>query len=82
MNCPVCNEEMAPGLVRIQASVLGFLVIGFSYKNLWFYPTHPDGTPGNVDHLARSLIMRNSEKGQAHRCEVCGTTVVLRGSAD
>jgi hypothetical protein len=77
MQCPVCDIEMEPGEVRIQASALGFLIIGFSYKNLWFVPSHPDGTPDKVDHLARSLILRNSENTEAHRCEICGATLLL-----
>jgi hypothetical protein len=62
VNCPKCNVEMDPGKVHIGATAIGFLVIGFSYKHLFF--TNKKGE--------KEIAVKNDDFSKtAHKCPSC-----------
>jgi hypothetical protein len=60
--CPQCGGGLEAGTVAIRASLLSFLLVGWSYENLWFRP--PRGE--------RKAVLQSGESRYGWRCEACG----------
>ena len=67
MQCPACQSPMTPGTVDIHGNSLGFLLVGFSWQELYFKP--------EPDAKAES-ILAPSETRYAFRCPACRLVVI------
>lgn len=61
MHCPVCQNKMKEGLLRMKTSLVGFLLASISFKNLY------------LDDLC---VFRNSERRTGYLCEQCENVVI------
>jgi hypothetical protein len=62
MKCPVCDVEMEPGRCEIRGTLLGFLMIGFSWKHLYFHGRQS----------GKHVMLHSTSQAGAHRCSQCG----------
>ena len=67
MLCPACNTPMTPGVAEIRGNSLGFLLVGFSWQELYF-------KAGDEEDDV-SLLAPN-EPRRAFRCPGCGLAVI------
>lgn len=74
MVCPKCGLEMESGAIEVRGTAGGFLIFGFSYQHLWWYPG------GDGRRQSRRRLLRTNERGSALRCGNC--SIVLFEASD
>jgi hypothetical protein len=62
-HCPLCGMAMEAGKVVVHGTLLGFLIIGFSYQHCWFQP---------ADGSSEQIVVPNGGKPEACCCKGCG----------
>jgi predicted RNA-binding Zn-ribbon protein involved in translation (DUF1610 family) len=67
MKCPACQVPMTPGVAEIRGNSLGFLLVGFSWQELYF-------KAGDEEEDV-SLLAPN-EPRRAFRCPGCGLAII------
>ena len=67
IKCPKCQTDMKSGWVEIKGSLLGFLLVGFSYGHLWFRQLSGKG----------KIVVHFGGGRAAYNCPACGTIVML-----
>ncbi len=72
MECPVCKKEMIKGQVSLKGTLSGFLMFGFSQKELYFESS------GYEDLKVMSLY----DKKVCHHCESCNLQVIESNNSD
>jgi len=66
MNCPNCQTEMSQGRYKLQGTIWGFMLLGFSQKELYFV---------KGKQKEKTLGLRDFKKG--FYCNKCQTQVIL-----
>lgn len=66
LNCPICGSIMKKGLAEIHGTTLGFLLVGFSYENLYFRAENED----------EIRILESGCSTQSLRCENCEIVIL------
>jgi len=59
--CPYCGSEMTVGKAKIQGTLSGFLLFGFSYQHLFF-----EGAEGD-----KNRMMKSQSQKEAYLCKSC-----------
>ena len=72
MECPTCKTPMTGGTAEIHGNSIGFLLVGFSWQELFFKAGEAAGE--------ESLLSPN-EIRRAYRCPACGLAVLCPESA-
>ena len=68
MQCPKCERELREGSVKISSSVVGSLLIGLSWKNLYFT---------DKETKQKRKVLGSESRSRALRCENCGTIAIV-----
>ena len=70
MKCNNCNSEMEEGEAVVKATTLGFVVLGLSYKHLYF---KGKGKGPN----SKEIALKNNLLATALKCKSCGAIIIL-----
>ena len=70
MKCPICEHEMTSGYIKIKGSLLGLVIIGLSWMQLFFYP---DG-----NKKKRIALVEPYEKKVSYYCSICKSVFITK----
>lgn len=72
MICPNCEIEIPKGRVYMRGTLLGWLLGGFSHKDLYFQEEAPDNQKSKKPNLA----LRNGSIAEGYRCPECSLLIL------
>ncbi|MCD4694036.1 hypothetical protein K8R62_01630 [bacterium] len=76
MNCPYCDGETEEGKLEIHGSWIGWLLVGFSYQNLFYNSFNKKYQEYNTDD---EKVIKESETLKAKKCKECGAISFIPG---
>ena len=72
MKCSNCNHDMILGHTKIKGSLLGFLVIGLSWMELFFYPSE--------EPKDRIQLLEPSDRKLSYFCPACKSVLITKNN--